>query len=232
MTLRVLSYNVRALRDDAKAAGRAIAVCETDVACLQEMPRFAGWRWRRRVLARRCGLVAAVNQRAGGLAILVRPAIRVLHTEHWLLYRYPRLHRRALSLAVLDVGGRPVVVGCTHLDLDDRARSHHAQEVLAHLTATATRYSAPAVLAGDINCAPDGPAWRLLASELRDSGAESPRGEALTFPAREPRARIDGVFVTREMTVCGSGVPVDLVAPADLTRASDHRPVLAEIETP
>ncbi|ASU83327.1 endonuclease/exonuclease/phosphatase [Nocardiopsis gilva YIM 90087] len=232
MTLRVLSYNVRALRDDAKAVGRAIAACEPDVVCLQEAPRLLGWRWRRRALARGCGLVAAVNRRAGGLAILIRPAVRVLHAEHRLLRRYPRLHRRALSLAVLDVGGRLVVVGCTHLDLDDHARSRHAQEVLAHLTATAARHCAPAVLAGDINCTPDGPAWRLLASELCDTGAEAPRGEKLTFPARQPRARIDGVFVSRELTVCGTGVPVDLVPPADLAAASDHRPVLAEIETP
>ncbi|MBB6172539.1 endonuclease/exonuclease/phosphatase family metal-dependent hydrolase [Nocardiopsis mwathae] len=232
MTLRVLSYNVRALRDDPAAVRRVIAACRPDVVCLQEAPRFLGWRRRRRALARGCGLVPAVNRRPGGLAVLHRPGIRVLHAEHRLLRRHPRLHRRALSLAVLDVGGRPLLVGCTHLDLDDRARQQHAAEVLALFTAAAARHSAPGVLAGDINCTPQGPAWRLLAAELCDTGAARPRGEPLTFPARHPRARIDGVFATRGLTVTGAGVPVGLVPAADLAAASDHRPVLAEIDPP
>ncbi|MDA8368487.1 MAG: endonuclease/exonuclease/phosphatase family protein [Nocardiopsaceae bacterium] len=232
MGIRVLSYNIRSLRDDPAAVARVIAACRADVVCLQEAPRFAFWRGRRRVLAHRTGLVPVVNRRAGGLAILCRPGVRVLATGHRLLRRYPGLHLRAVSLVVLESpepGGGPLTVACTHLDLEERARLQHAGEVVAHLRGMAAEHAAPPVLAGDINCAPDGAAWRLLAGELCDAGAERPLGEPFTFTARRPRVRIDGIFTGPELTVLGAGVPVARIAAADLASASDHRPVLAEV---
>ena len=225
--VRLVSYNVRALRDSSAAVARVVRACNPDVLCLQEAPRLLLWRhWRRR-LARETGLVPAVSRRPGGLAVLVRPGVAVLEARHRRLSRRPGLHLRAVSVAVLDIGGRRLAVGCTHLDLEERARLEHAREALDHLDRAALRYDAPAVLAGDVNCGPDGEAWRYLTRGLADAAAAAPLGEAATFTSRRPRSRIDGIFTDPAIGVAGAGVPVDLVRAEDMAAASDHRPLLA-----
>lgn len=42
--IRVLSYNVRSLRDDTEALARVIRACAPDLVCVQEAPRFFRWR--------------------------------------------------------------------------------------------------------------------------------------------------------------------------------------------
>ncbi|TDQ52514.1 endonuclease/exonuclease/phosphatase family protein [Actinorugispora endophytica] len=217
--LRVLSYNVRSLRDDPAAVARVVRACRPDVLCLQEAPRLLLWRTRRRRLARRCGLRTAVSRRAGGLAILVRPGIGVGRRAHRRLSRRRGLHPRALSVAVLAVDGHQLTAAVSHLDLEPGARLEHAAEILALLSV----YDAPVVLAADVNEEPVGPAWRLLAARLPDTGGTGP-----TFPARRPRKRIDGIFADPRLGVLASGVP-RAPLPADLASATDHHPVLAEI---
>ncbi|MFC7330366.1 endonuclease/exonuclease/phosphatase family protein [Marinactinospora rubrisoli] len=228
--LRVLSYNVRSLRDDSYAVARVIRGCRPHVVCLQEAPRLLGWRGSRRRLARRAGLTAAVSRRPGGLAVLVRPEVAVVHREHHVLRRLSGLPVRAIAVAVLEAHGRRLAVGCTHLDLDAGARLRHAREALDVLERVATEWGARPVLAGDLNEGPDGPAWRLLATRLADPGAQAGRAAAGTFSARRPRRRIDAVLTAPELTVRRAGVPVELLAAEDVVAASDHRPVLAELE--
>ncbi|MBV2362408.1 endonuclease/exonuclease/phosphatase family protein [Streptomonospora nanhaiensis] len=227
--LRVLSYNVRALRDDPDAVARVISACDPDIVCLQEAPRLLGWRAKRRELDRATGMVPAISRRTGGLAILCRPGVEVRRIGHRVLRQYPAMHTRTLSMAALKVDGSPLLVGCTHLDLHPGARLHHAGEALDHLGAFAAENPGPYVLAADVNCPPEGSAWRLITAVMHDAAGEHPWGEADTFPARRPRTRIDGVFTSGDVRVRRAGVPVDLVDPADLAAASDHRPVLADI---
>ncbi len=218
--LRVLSYNIRSLRDDPAAVVRVIRSCRPDVVCLQEAPRLLGWRLGRWRLARRCGLRAAVRRRPGGLEILTGPGVTVERRRHRRLRRHPRLQLRALSTAVVRMAGRRAAVAVSHLDLCERARLEHAEQVLAFLE----RENAPVVLAVDVNEESHGPAWRLLADRLVDAGS----GAGPTFPARRPRNRIDTVFVDPRLTVLAAGVPREPSA-QDLAAASDHLPVLAEI---
>ncbi|WP_285756933.1 endonuclease/exonuclease/phosphatase family protein [Nocardiopsis ansamitocini] len=223
-TLRVLSYNVRSLRDDPEAVARVVKACRPDVLCLQEAPRLLGWRRKRRLLASRCGLRLAVNRRPGGLAILVRPEISVLLSHHHRLRRYRGLHLRALSLVVLNHQGHEALVAVTHLDLDPRARLQHAEELLALLA----RHQAPVVLAADVNELPGGPTWRLLTRAFTDTAELAPAGELFTFTARRPRTRIDAVLADPRFGVVGAGVPEE-PSRADLVAATDHRPLLAEL---
>lgn len=226
-TVRVLSYNVRSLRGDPSAVARVIRASRPDVVCLQEAPRLLLWRLRRRRLARRCGLTAAVSRRAGGLAILVRPEITVVRRTHRRLRRYRGLHLRALAVAVLDVGGHRVAAAVTHLDLDPGARLQHAAQILALLDSC----DAPVVLAADVNEEPGGPAWRLLADRFPDAGAKVPGGDAPTFTARRPSRRIDGIFTDRRVRVLAAGIPAGPL-PGDVVAATDHRPLLAVIGPP
>jgi endonuclease/exonuclease/phosphatase family metal-dependent hydrolase len=231
-TVRILSYNVRSMRDDPAALGRVITRLRPDVVCLQEVPRLAFWRRRRRRLAAGTHLTLVVGRRAAGLEVAAGPRVTVLHREHHLLTPVPRHHRRALALAVLEVGGARLAVASVHLDLVAAARWRHAAEITRVLDRVRAEFAAPVVVAGDVNEEPGGAVWDLFAGCLRDAHAVAPYGETATFSAARPRRRIDGVFTDPGIEVVGCGVPDDAELLADYPRASDHRPVLAELRVP
>ena len=225
-SLRVLSYNVRSLRDDPGAVVRVIRRCDPDVVCVQEAPRFLGWRRRARRLATATGLRVVTGGRpAGAMLLLARPELRVLRSYDVLLTKRPGLHQRGLAVGVLEVAGRTVAVASMHLDLDPGERVRHVAEAFGVLDGLG---ASELVLAGDVNEGPEGAAWRALTARLRDGWAVAPRGSGPTFPARRPRRRIDGVFVSAGLRVDGCGVP-DV---AELAEASDHCPVLADLSLP
>jgi endonuclease/exonuclease/phosphatase family metal-dependent hydrolase len=228
-TVRVLSYNIRSLRDDAAAIERVVRGCEPDLVCLQEVPRFLLWRTKRRRFARRCDLTVAAGRRAAGLAVLAGPRATVLHQEYHLLARVPGRHRRGLAIAVAEVKGVRLIAASTHLDLTDLPRRAHVGQVLGLLEQARRRYRAPVVLTGDINEESDGQAWGLLAGRFQDAYAVAPAGMGNTFSARLPRRRIDGIFADPEVEVVGCGVPADSGVATDYARATDHRPVVAEL---
>lgn len=231
-TVRLLSYNVRSLRDDRAALARVIRACAPDVVCVQEMPRFARWRALRRRFSGSCGLAVASARRPAGLAVLAAPRVRVLHSEYHLLSRVPRMHRRGLALAIVEVDGRRLGVASTHLDLAGEPRRRHVGEVLDRLEATRRAHGVPVVLAGDINEQPHGPAWGDLAGALQDAYATSPVGGGETYSSSAPRRRIDGVFADHGLEVVSCGVPSDAALADDLPLATDHLPLLAVLRLP
>src|SRR4051795_12442339 len=60
ISFRVLSYNVRGLRDDQAALAEVVRGTDPDVVCVQEAPKYFRWRAKGAALARRWGV------RAGG----------------------------------------------------------------------------------------------------------------------------------------------------------------------
>lgn len=219
---RVLSYNVRSLRDDRRAVARVIAACTPDVVCIQEAPRFLLWRHRCRALARASGLVVVTGGRpAAAMLLLARPGLPVLDRRDLKLSKAPRLHQRGVAVAVLDTGIGRVTVASMHLDLDAAERRRHATEVLAALDG----FPDPLVLAGDVNEEPGDPAWQILTGRLQDAYAAAPVSPPGTFPAPKPARRIDGIFLDPRLRVLSCGVPDH----PDLARASDHRPVLVVV---
>ncbi|MEU5613844.1 endonuclease/exonuclease/phosphatase family protein [Streptomyces sparsogenes] len=236
--VRVLSYNIRSLRDDRQALARVIRACAPDVVCVQEAPRFFRWRKAAAWLARETGLVHTTGgATATGPMLLTSLRAHVERTEDILLPRVPGLHRRGLATAVLRFGGhrgagdiRLGVVSC-HLSLAAAERYDQAGMVLDHLAALDVPY---AVLAGDINDAPDGRAFQRLAGSLRDGWAVGPWGSEFTYSPDRPRRRIDALFATEGVEILGCGVPAGLpgVTDADLKAASDHLPVLAALRLP
>ncbi|MFC5816331.1 endonuclease/exonuclease/phosphatase family protein [Nonomuraea harbinensis] len=226
-TLRIGTYNLRGLRDDVPALVRVISVMGADLVCLQEAPRLAGWRARCRALAARCGLRLVAGQGVAGVAVLAAPWVRPVHAESRLLRVFLGLEPRGLAMAVVRAGPALLAVGSVHLDLDGRARLHHAAEAVARLRRMAAPYGAPVVLGGDVNESPHQPAWRYLAGQLTDCYAAAPRGDGLTFSSRRPLHRIDGLFAAPGIQVVSCG-GVD-ASGADLAGATDHLPVVAEV---
>ncbi|MEU4325201.1 endonuclease/exonuclease/phosphatase family protein [Nonomuraea dietziae] len=227
MTITVGTYNVRGMKDDVAALIRVLGAMRADVVCVQEAPRFLGWRRDRMRLAEAAGLRVAAGRRLGSVAVFVAPGVRVLHTESRLLKIFLGLEIRAIAIAVVEVEGARFAVGSIHLDLDEAARLRHATEAVAMIEQVAARFDAAIVLAGDINEQDDKTTWRYIAARLSDCYPRAPKGNGMTFTARSPGKRIDAIFAAQGLQVawCG-GVEAD---PADLVAATDHLPVVARL---
>ncbi|RMI37016.1 endonuclease/exonuclease/phosphatase family protein [Streptomyces triticirhizae] len=222
--VRLLSYNVRSLRDDQRALARAIRACAPDVVCLQEAPRFFRWRKRAAELARHSGLVTVTGGAPScGTMILSSLRAAVEHTEETTFPLVRGEHRRGLALARLRFGrdARLTVVS-SHLSLRSGERRAQGEELLRRVATFRT----PAVVAGDINEPPTGATFRRLAGALTDARERAPVGGEFTFPAAAPRRRIDAVLCGEGVTPLSCGVPT-APDPDDLAAASDHLPVLA-----
>ncbi|MGV9285959.1 endonuclease/exonuclease/phosphatase family protein [Streptomyces sp. NPDC003719] len=230
--VRVLSYNIRSMRDDTDALARVIAACAPDLVLLQEAPRFFRWRKKLTRLAAASGLVLlSGGATAAGPALLCSLRATVERTEDVLLPLTPGLHRRGLATAVVRFGGARLGVVSCHLSLRKDERHAQAGLLLDRVAALGVRH---VVAGGDLNERPGGPTFRRLGDGLRDCWTAAPWGGEYTSTATDPHQRIDAVFTTEGIEVLGCGVPVGLpgVAEDDLRAATDHLPVLTALRVP
>ncbi len=209
--MRVVSWNVRSLRDDSAGVAAVLRDLRPDIALVQEAPRLLGSRCANARLARRAGLVRVVGgASAAGNLLLVSASVRVLSSQAVRLPKHPGLHRRGAVRASLEVDGHRLTVLGTHLDLEAVARLASAAQL---------RGLGPVdVVAGDLNEQPGGPAWRALSDGLVDVAAAC----GPTFPLSAPRRRIDAVFVAASFEV--TAVEVPRVPPV-----TDHLPVVVDL---
>ncbi|WP_267241189.1 endonuclease/exonuclease/phosphatase family protein [Streptomyces sp. PR69] len=230
--IRVLSYNIRSMRDDENALARVIRACAPDLVCVQEAPRFFRWRKHAARLAAKSELVVlSGGATAAGPLLLCSLRATVERTEDVLLPLTPGLHRRGLATAVVRFGGARLGVLSCHLSLQADERYAQAGMVLQRLAALDVPH---AVAAGDVNDRPGGRAFRRLAAELQDCWAVAPWGGEYTSTPADPHQRIDAIFATKGVEVLGCGVPAGLegVSDDDLRAATDHLPVLAALRVP
>jgi endonuclease/exonuclease/phosphatase family metal-dependent hydrolase len=232
----VVSYNVRDLLDDRAATARVVKACRPDVLCLQEAPRRPGTLCRTTRLVRDTGLRPVVGGReSGGTAVLVAPGIEVLAAD---AVRLPVAHlwtrRRGFAMARVRLpDGAQLTVASVHLPLGSDDRLEHVRLVCSGLTELAT---AAVVVCGDLNEPPGGPSWMALGPLVRDPVSNRPTDGAVsdspTYPAKAPRHRIDGVLVSEAVRVVAlrpAGDPEGLRR-EDLVAASDHLPLVADLE--
>ena len=130
--------------------------------------------------------------------------------------------RAALLASAITRDGRLQVL-TTHLDpsTEDTYRLQEAQLVLNIVRARASAET-PMVVGGDFNAEPDSAVIRKLRDGgLRDAWTECGHGDGLTYPADQPRKRIDYLFVTGGLH-CSAAEVLD-------TKISDHRPLLVTL---
>lgn len=223
--VRVMTYNVRHLSVDPAAAAAVVRAAAPDVLGLQEPPRTAWGRVRLRRWARLAGMrVVVAGGAARTTALLVAPRLvpatqaTGLRLPWWDLRPARRSWTRRGAVVARAAGVRVVVV---HLGLDAQERVRHVEALLDRFAADGSR-PVPTVALGDLNEPPTGPAWSRLAVLVRDPDPGGPP----TFPAVRPRHRIDAVLVGGGLTASSVTVPADATA----RRASDHLPVVADIE--
>jgi endonuclease/exonuclease/phosphatase family metal-dependent hydrolase len=132
--VRVMTYNIRSLRDDPSAVVRVIRGADPDVLCIQEAPRFLFWRRKCARLAERTGLlIAAGGREAAANLLLVRPDAQIETARSVLFTKDPRLHQRGVAMALLRITDRRLVVAGTHLDGYPEPRLRHVHELFAAL---------------------------------------------------------------------------------------------------
>lgn len=223
--LRVLTYNVHSQRDDLTALGEVVRQIAPDIAIIQEAPRRMRWRQRSAGLARRTGLVVG----GGGLPALgnlILTSLRVgVHRTQYL--RFPLTAGRHLRGAVLlncSVARTRFVVVGSHLSLDATERATQAALLKQELAAAA----GPVIVGADLNENSGGSAWRTLSDGLTDAATATGHGQTGTFPAGDPRERIDAVFCDPRCTV----LDYQVVSTDAARAASDHLPVVADILLP
>ncbi|WP_307031973.1 endonuclease/exonuclease/phosphatase family protein [Streptomyces canus] len=230
--VRVLSYNIRSMRDDTDALARVIRACAPDLVLVQEAPRFFRWRKKLARLARAADLVTLTGgATAAGPAILCNLRTTVERTEDVLLPLTPGQHRRGFATAVVWIGGARLGVLSCHLSLRKDERYEQGGMLLDRLAALGVEH---AIAGGDLNERPGGRTFTRLSDTLQDGWVTAPDGAEHTWTRTEPHQRIDAIFATKGIEVLGCGVPLELpgVTGTDLRAATDHLPVLATLRVP
>jgi endonuclease/exonuclease/phosphatase family metal-dependent hydrolase len=238
--VRALTFNIRhgVGLDGVHDLERIAAVIEAaapDIVALQEVDRHlsrtdhvdqAGW------LAGRLGfdvtygpvvdLGAAESgpdgaRRQYGIALLSRAPLE--EPRNLLLARPKGGEQRGLLGAAIAVSGRRVRVFCTHLQHRSRTeRLAQATQIAESLAPS----DGPVVVMGDLNARPGDPEIAPLTGVLDDAWVVAGDGAGFTFDAATPHARIDYVLTSADVVARRAAV-ID-------TDASDHLPVLAELE--
>jgi endonuclease/exonuclease/phosphatase family metal-dependent hydrolase len=230
--IRVLSYNIRSMRDDTAALARVISACAPDLVLVQEAPRFFRWRKKLARLAAASGLVTlSGGATASGPALLCSLRATVERTEDVLLPLTPGLHRRGFATAVVRFGGARLGVLSCHLSLQKDERYAQGGMLFDRLAGMGVEH---AIVGGDLNERPNGRTFRRLTAGLQDCWAAAPWGAEYTSTPADPHQRIDAILATRGIEVLGCGVPLGHpgVTETDLRAATDHLPVLAALRVP
>jgi endonuclease/exonuclease/phosphatase family metal-dependent hydrolase len=227
LALKVLTYNIRHGKGldgiiSLDRVGGAISDACADLVALQEVDGYSprtGFRSQAASLGKRLGMrhyFGATIKTAGvpvfGNAILSRLPVRGCNNRNLSGKGEPR----GLAEVVALVNGAEFSFFTTHLGLSVEARGEQVAGIVEVLGAT-TR---PFILTGDFNCLPEAEELAPLWMFARDAAAEKPAPQS-TYPAHEPRVRIDYILVSPHWTVQEVAVLK--------SDASDHLPVLADI---
>ena len=154
------------------------------------------------------------------MAILSRFLIQ--KADHQKYQNNRETERRGMLRVEVEVEGRTVNFVTTHLDYQyEDGRLFETEQLLRFLEGL----GGPLIVAGDFNDEPTGGAYKLMLTKFDDGWIRSKaKGDGMSYPADKPVKRIDYIFArTRDGIKAKKAWVVE-------TLASDHRPVMAELE--
>lgn len=215
--IRVVTYDLSRGRD--RAAQRdGLQRLEPDLVCVVDgLGRLATRR-----LARRVGLRVAVQCGGrGGCAVLAGPSLHVISATAQSLTGEGAQPDAPTAQAIVSTAGRRFAVLAVRLGPDRDLRARHAKDLL-DLAAT---LAAPVVIGAGLNESPRGNAAQILGASMEDVQSVVGSGLGETYPAPDPVARHDYVFVDPGLEILGVWTP-DTPPFSD---ASDHLPVVVDL---
>lgn len=227
-SLRIASYNLRGLRDDARLAARIVRTIAPDVLLLQEVPRYPASSYAITAFARESGMLWSGRTRmVSGTSIMTGLRVMPGDAQDRRLRVGLRENPRSYTVTTVALPGQtPVTAVSVHLPLKDGQRVEHVGTVLRELTDDlGLPADAPLVIGGDINEEAGGSAWGLLSGAL----PEVSDGRA-TFPAAAPHRRIDAIFARGHRSVEAARPELlEALEGLDLAAASDHLPIWVDL---
>ena len=155
-----------------------------------------------------------------GVAILSRFPIR--NTEHRMFENKRESERRGMLRVEVEVAGRTLHFVTTHLDYQfEDGRLFETEQMLKFLESV----KGPAIVVADLNDVPAGSAYKLMRTKFDDAWMTSRAGgDGFSYPADKPVKRIDHIFYRTGARIMAKKSWVIE------TLASDHIPVMAELE--
>ncbi|MEX2204021.1 MAG: endonuclease/exonuclease/phosphatase family protein [Actinomycetota bacterium] len=225
MRVRVLVYNVRGFRDGADRVASVVDRFEPDLVLLNE----SGGRCRLRRFAKRVQMKVVGDpwspfRRRVKDAVLVRAPWRVLDRRFRRFEGSARWYPRGANVVRVARSGYRLWVAAVHLGLRPAERRRHAEELADLLRG----FDGPVIIGGDLNETPSGRAVSFLSERFWDAWLLGGDVTGETFPADQPTARIDYLFVSEGIRVERAIVP----SIPEVGVASDHRPIVAELTLP
>ena len=213
---------------DLERIAKVITDAKADIVGLQEVDRGCARTQKRDLpaeLAKLTGLKVHFEKNIPyqggeyGNAILTRFPIKRAKNTHYQMLR-PGEQRGVLQL-VLEVHGRDVLFMNTHIDYrpDDAERVLNVDELRGIVAAAGTL---PVIMVGDFNAMPGSRTITNLKTFLSDTWELAGKGDGFTFSAREPKKRIDYVWITKASL---EPRKIEVLR----SEASDHLPLLAEL---
>lgn len=223
MELRVVVWNAHGFRAGVGAAVEVLSRHQPDVALLNEVG-WSGYRLRRLAGPLDARVSSGLRFLGRGVtsAVLARPPWRLTRTRTIPLAGRSR-PRRGVVAAVLGRSGYRLTAASVHLGLSDPERLDHARDLTDRIL---PELRGPVLLGGDLNEPPEGRAASWLTDRLWDAFAVAGEGAGETFPAADPRARIDYLLVPEDVRVVRAFVD------AEAAEASDHLPLVSDLELP
>ena len=155
-----------------------------------------------------------------GVAILSRLPIK--QTEHRMFENKREAERRGMLRIEIEVDGKKLNFVTTHLDYQfEDGRLFETEQMLKFLEVV----KGPTIVVADLNDIPTGSAYKLMRTKFDDAWVTSgAKGEGFSYPADKPVKRIDHIFY-------GTGQRIRARKSWVIeTLASDHIPVMAELE--
>lgn len=232
-TIRVITYNIHHSMAGGIAVADEISKANPDIIVLQEANAVLKWSNTVNEIQRlKCGKYKIDY---GELAILSRYPIK-----YYAPCQMESKTGRIYLKATLDISGHGVDIINVHLNSSLRPWSYisnqaniiekvesssslRAYQVKAMLNDLNT-IKTPLIIAGDFNTPPRGMVYAKFTRIYSDAFASAAWGFGNTFRSDVPALRIDYIFLGGGARAKHCYVPV--------TQASDHRPVVAEIEMP
>lgn len=132
-------------------------------------------------------------------------------------YEIGKYESRCILKAVVDIGGREVLVLVCHMGLALGERKNAVKEICSIVDST----DMPLVLMGDFNALPESNELKPLFERLEDADFYADDKGKFTFPSYKPNIKIDYIFF-RGLKCTGVKTIEKVV--------SDHFPIVAEFE--
>jgi endonuclease/exonuclease/phosphatase family metal-dependent hydrolase len=218
--LRVVVYNVKAFRLGLDRVIEVVRDLAPDVLLVQE----SGPRRSLSALGATLEMQVAADpisplRRRVKNAVLARPPWRIISARLDRFRGSEHFYPRGALIAQAGRAGRRLWVASAHLGLIPAERVRHARE----LSQTLEGLEGHVTLGVDLNDLPAGDAAAELSTRLVDAWAAGGEGEGTTFPSIDPTARIDYLFVSRDVRV------EEIHVARSAGAASDHLPLVADM---